>query len=271
MPELPEVETTMRGIAPVITDRTIQDVIVRQRQFRWMVDVDFESSLRGAYVENIKRRAKYLLIKTHKGTLLVHLGMSGSLRIVSATDLATKHDHVDIIFDAQTVLRFHDQRRFGALIWSVDDVNLHPLLKNLGVEPLSESFTGLYLFQLAQKRKMPVKTFLMTGQIVVGVGNIYANESLFKAGILPQRSASDLTLAECERLSHCVKNTLMDAIVQGGTTLRDFVNAQGKIGYFQQKLHVYGRAGLICTQCDETLQKIRLANRATVFCPHCQR
>ena len=271
MPELPEVETTKRGIAPFIIGKTIQHVIVRQRQFRWRIAPDFEDCLQGASIETVSRRAKYLLMATQKGTLLVHLGMSGSLRLVSQAECATKHDHVDIIFDTKTILRFHDQRRFGALIWSYDDVHLHPLLKNLGVEPLSDAFTGAYLFQLGRHRNLPVKTFLMTGQIVVGIGNIYANESLFKAGLSPIRHTCDLTLTDYEKLSESVKTVLMDAIRQGGTTLRDFVNAQGKVGYFQQKLHVYGRDGLPCTQCGSKLEKIRISNRATVFCPKCQR
>ena len=270
MPELPEVETTGRGIAPHIMGKTIGNVIVRQRQLRWLIAPDFETCLQNETIESVNRRAKYLLIKTQNGTLIVHLGMSGNLRIVTNVTPAKPHDHVDIIFDENTVLRFNDQRRFGALVWTTGEITKHPLLRDLGVEPLTEDFTSQLLFHLAKRRRVPVKTFLMNGQIVVGVGNIYANEALFMAGISPIRHAGDLSLADCEKLVACIREVLARAIEQGGTTLRDFVNADGKAGYFQQQLHVYGRGNLPCTQCTQPLQEIRLANRSTVFCPHCQ-
>ncbi len=270
MPELPEVETTGRGIAPHIVGKTIENVIVRQRQLRWLISPDFEINLHAETVESVKRRAKYLLIKTQSGSLIVHLGMSGNLRIVSHVAQTDKHDHVDIIFDSNTVLRFNDQRRFGALVWATGDVMKHPLLRDLGVEPLSTNFTAPQLYHLARGRRVPVKTFLMNGKIVVGVGNIYANEALFMAGILPTRHAGDLSLIECEKLVDCIQQVLKHAIEQGGTTLRDFVNADGKAGYFQQQLHVYGRAKRPCSQCNQPLQEIRLANRTTVFCLQCQ-
>ena len=270
MPELPEVETTGRGIAPHIVGKKIAEVVVRHRQLRWAISPDFEVSLRGEHIESVTRRAKYLLIKTLSGTLIAHLGMSGNLRIVDATAPVKKHDHVDIVFDKQTVLRFNDQRRFGALIWTTSDAMSHALLSHLGVEPLSSAFTGEYLFQLAQKRRVPIKTFLMNSHIVVGVGNIYANEALFMAGILPTRHAGELTLQACEKIVSCIQEVLASAIEQGGTTLRDFVNAQGKAGYFQQKLHVYGRGKQPCTHCGHPIQEMRLANRSTFFCMYCQ-
>ena len=270
MPELPEVETTGRGVAPHIVGKKIKAVVVRHRQLRWPISTDFESNLFGECIESVTRRAKYLLIKTSSGTLIAHLGMSGNLRIVDATSPIKKHDHVDIVFDEQTILRFNDQRRFGALIWTTGDAMSHALLSHLGVEPLSSEFTGEYLFQLAQKRRVPIKTFLMNSHIVVGVGNIYANEALFMAGILPTCHAGELTLQACEKIVSCIQKVLASAIEQGGTTLRDFVNAQGKAGYFRQQLHVYGRGKMPCTHCSHPIQEIRLANRSTFFCANCQ-
>lgn len=271
MPELPEVETTKRGISPHIVGKTIQKVIVRQRQLRWLIPAEFESDLMGATIESVQRRAKYLLLKTPSNTLIAHLGMSGHLRIVNNAAPVGKHDHVDFIFDENTVLRFNDQRRFGALVLAMGDVMQHPLLRDLGVEPLSDDFTASQLFQLSRRRRVPTKTFLMNGKIVVGVGNIYANEALFMAGILPTRHAGDLSLIDCEKLVVCIRDVLARAIKNGGTTLRDFVNADGKAGYFQQQLHVYGRGKLPCTNCTQPLHEIRLANRSTVFCSQCQR
>ncbi len=270
MPELPEVETTKRGISPHIVGKTIQKVIVRQRQLRWLIPANFETDLMGATIETVHRRAKYLLIKTTAHTLIAHLGMSGHLRIVNNAAPVGKHDHVDFVFDENTVLRFNDQRRFGALVLATGDVMKHQLLRDLGVEPLSDDFTSQQLFQLSRRRRVPTKTFLMNGKIVVGVGNIYANEALFMAGILPTRHAGDLSLIDCEKLVTCIREVLARAIENGGTTLRDFVNADGKAGYFQQQLHVYGRGKLPCPDCTQPLQEIRLANRSTVFCSHCQ-
>lgn len=270
MPELPEVETTKRGIAPHVIGKTIENVFVRQRQLRWLIADDFEQTLFGQTIESIERRAKYLLLKTQGGTLIVHLGMSGNLRIVPVNAATNAHDHVDIIFDENTVLRFNDQRRFGALVWTTGDILKHPLLRDLGVEPLTDEFTASLLFQLSRRKRVPIKTFLMAGKVVVGVGNIYANESLFLSGISPTRHAGDLSSNDCENLVVRIREVLARAIEQGGTTLRDFVNAEGKAGYFQQELHVYGRGSLPCTKCTQPLTEIRLANRTTVFCSHCQ-
>lgn len=271
MPELPEVETTGRGIAPHIVGKKIHQVIVRQRQLRWLIADDFEASLLNETIERVERRAKYLLLKTQNGTLIIHLGMSGNLRIVPANSPTNFHDHVDIIFDENTVLRFNDQRRFGALVWATGEILKHPLLRDLGVEPLTDDFTPSLLFQMSRRKRVPIKTFLMNGKIVVGVGNIYANEALFLSGILPTRHAGDLSSCDCEKLFGHIREVLAKAIEQGGTTLRDFVNADGKAGYFQQQLHVYGRGNLPCTTCAQPLTEIRLANRTTVFCSHCQK
>lgn len=270
MPELPEVETTKRGIAPHIVGKTIENVLVRQRQLRWLIVDDFEQNLHGQCIQTVERRAKYLLIKTQDGALIVHLGMSGNLRIVPAYAPANLHDHVDIIFNSGIALRFNDQRRFGALVWATGDILKHPLLRELGVEPLTDDFTSSLLFQLSRRKRMPIKTFLMNGKVVVGVGNIYANESLFLSGISPTRHAGDLSVQDCETLVFQIKAVLVRAVEQGGTTLRDFVNAEGKAGYFQQQLHVYGRANQPCTKCSQSLIEIRLANRTTVFCQNCQ-
>lgn len=271
MPELPEVETTKRGISPHVVGKKIENIIVRQRQLRWLIAEDFEQNLRDEIVESIERRAKYLLLKTQNGTLIVHLGMSGNLRIVTHETPANSHDHVDVLFEQNTVLRFNDQRRFGALVWAEGDVLKHPLLRELGVEPLTDDFTPALLFQLSRRKRVPIKTFLMNGKVVVGVGNIYANESLFLSGISPTRHAGDLSAQDCENLVFQIRDVLAKAIEQGGTTLRDFVNSEGKAGYFQQQLHVYGRGNQPCTKCALPLTEIRLANRTTVFCPHCQR
>ena len=270
MPELPEVETTKRGIAPHVVGKRIENVVVRQRQLRWLIADDFEQNLRDEIVESVERRAKYLLLKTQNGSLIVHLGMSGNLRIITSETPANLHDHVDVIFEQNTVLRFNDQRRFGALVWATGDILKHPLLRELGVEPLTDDFTPALLFQLSRRKRVPIKTFLMNGKIVVGVGNIYANESLFLSGISPTRHAGDLSAKECENLVFQIRDVLAKAIEQGGTTLRDFVNSEGKAGYFQQQLHVYGRGNQPCTKCSQPLTEIRLANRTTVFCPNCQ-
>jgi formamidopyrimidine-DNA glycosylase len=271
MPELPEVETICRGIAPHIIGQTIKQVLVRQPRLRWMVSKTLAEDLTGLTIKSVTRRAKYLLLATDQGTLLVHLGMSGRLRIMTSEQEAGKHDHVDIIFTDNTVLRYNDPRRFGAVLWTVDAVTEHKLLKDLGVEPLDDACNGELLFQLSRKRKVPIKSFIMNSHIVVGVGNIYANEALFMAGLLPTRHAGTIALDDYQRLVDCIRVVLRHAIEQGGTTLKDFVNESGQAGYFQQQLRVYGRAGLPCVDCQQALQEIRLANRTTVFCCACQK
>jgi formamidopyrimidine-DNA glycosylase len=270
MPELPEVETTRRGIAPAIQNRFIQQIIVRQPSLRWPVPDSLPQELKGQSIQSVDRRAKYLLLNTERGTLIVHLGMSGSLRILPVDHPYGKHDHVDMIFTDQTLLRFNDPRRFGAVLWTAGPVFDHPLFKNLGPEPLTAEFNGSWLYALARNRKTPVKSFIMDSHVVVGVGNIYANEALFRAGILPSRHAGKISLARFQRLAECIRHVLYEAIQQGGTTLRDFVNEAGRPGYFKQQLKVYGRAGLPCFICGEALAEIRLSGRTTVFCKHCQ-
>jgi formamidopyrimidine-DNA glycosylase len=271
MPELPEVETTRRGIAPHVEGQTIIAAVVRQPRLRWMIPESLNQTLAGLRIQSVIRRAKYLLFTTASGTLLIHLGMSGNLRILPTCQEPGKHDHVDFIFTGGTVLRFNDPRRFGAILWTSDPAEEHLLLKDLGPEPLMPSFNGELLFELSRNRKIPVKAFIMDSHIVVGVGNIYANEALFMAGILPTHPAGKISLSRFQKLADCIRIILQDAIKQGGTTLRDFVNEAGKPGYFQQQLRVYGRAGLPCTNCQQPLNETRLSNRSTVFCSHCQR
>ncbi|MEQ1530255.1 MAG: bifunctional DNA-formamidopyrimidine glycosylase/DNA-(apurinic or apyrimidinic site) lyase [Methylococcales bacterium] len=271
MPELPEVETTRLGIAPHIVGKKIQQIIIRQPKLRWPVPDALAASLIGRTINSVNRRAKYLLFTTDSGTMLIHLGMSGNLRIQTATDEVRKHDHLDFVFSEQLILRFNDQRRFGAVLWTTAPIAEHALLKDLGPEPLSDAFNGELLHCLAKNRKIPVKSFIMDSHIVVGVGNIYANEALFMAGLHPLKAAGHISLAEYQKLAACIRQILGNAIQQGGTTLRDFVNAAGKPGYFQQQLSVYGRSGLACINCANTLEEIRIANRSSVFCSQCQR
>jgi formamidopyrimidine-DNA glycosylase len=270
MPELPEVETVCRGVAPHITGRTIQQVVIRQPQMRWPVPKNLNESVSGLAIQSVSRRAKYLLFATDKGTLLIHLGMSGSLRIVTIQQELKTHDHIDFMFADDTIMRYNDPRRFGAVLWTSEPINDHPLLKDLGPEPLLPNFSGEHLHALSKNRKIPVKSFIMDSHIVVGVGNIYANEALFMAGIHPCRHAGQIDLEAYQKLAGCIRTALANAIQQGGTTLRDFVNEAGKPGYFQQQLRVYGRTGLPCVHCQQPLQETRLSNRSTVFCAACQ-
>jgi formamidopyrimidine-DNA glycosylase len=270
MPELPEVETVCRGVAPYITGRSIQQVVIRQSKLRWPVSENLNNIVSGLAIQSVSRRAKYLLFTTDKGILLIHLGMSGSLRIVTSQQAIKTHDHIDFVFADNIILRYNDPRRFGAVLWTTEPIAEHKLLKDLGPEPLLADFTGEYLHVRAKNRKVPVKSFIMDSYVVVGVGNIYANEALFMAGIHPLRHAGQITLAEYEKLADCIRTALANAIQQGGTTLRDFVNEAGKPGYFQQQLRVYGRTGLPCVQCRQLLQDVRLSNRSTVFCTRCQ-
>jgi formamidopyrimidine-DNA glycosylase len=270
MPELPEVETTCQGISPYLVGNIITAVIVRQFQLRWAVPVDLAHTLSGLQINSVTRRGKYCLLNTNAGTVILHLGMSGNLRIIHAGEKPGKHDHVDFIFKNNIVLRFNDQRRFGAVLWTKEELAAHPLLKNLGPEPLTADFNPEYLHNQALKRKIPLKTFIMDGHVVVGVGNIYASESLFLAGLLPTRTTANLSLIDCQKLVATIKNVLERAIEQGGTTLKDFVNAEGKPGYFSQSLAVYGRAAQPCYQCQNLIQQLKIGQRASYFCPVCQ-
>jgi formamidopyrimidine-DNA glycosylase len=271
MPELPEVETTRRGIAPHVEGKRVKDVLVRDGRLRWPVTPELAAALTGQKIDRIERRAKYLLLRTKTGTLLAHLGMSGSMRIVDAAEPVRKHDHVDIVFAGNKALRFHDPRRFGCMLWIEGDVDHHPLLAGLGPEPLSEEFTADYLFARSRKRSVPIKSFIMDQRSVVGVGNIYANEALFGAGISPRRKAGVVTRAQYAALVAEIKAVLTRSITAGGTTLRDFVGGDGKPGYFIQSLQVYGRGGEPCVACRSTLTEFRQGQRATVYCPKCQR
>ncbi len=268
MPELPEVETTLRGIAPHIQGRCVTQLVIRQPRLRWPIPADLP--LLGQKLVRLERRGKYLLLEFERGTALIHLGMSGSLRIVSADEPALFHDHFDIAF-GERVLRYCDPRRFGCLLWEPGDISQHALLRDLGPEPLTDDFTPAYLYQRSRKRTQAVKQFIMDSKIVVGVGNIYANESLFMAGIKPIRKAGALTRKNCEELVEHIKFVLQRSITQGGTTLRDFVGGDGKPGYFQQQLLVYGRGGEPCVNCKKPLKEVRMADRTTVYCVVCQR
>jgi len=271
MPELPEVETTCRGISPHIIDKVISDVIVRHPQLRWPIPENLAELLIGHQFVNIQRRAKYLLLKTNTTeTVIIHLGMSGNLRIVDNNQPAKKHDHVDFVFNDGTILRYNDTRRFGAILSTSKPIDQHKLISQLGPEPLSADFTGKHLYTLASNKKVAVKTFIMNGNNVVGVGNIYASESLFMAGIHPTRQAGNISLERYEKLAESIKLILQQAIDQGGTTLRDFVNEQGKPGYFQQSLAVYGRKDEQCLKCKSNIQQIKIAQRASYFCTNCQ-
>jgi formamidopyrimidine-DNA glycosylase len=269
MPELPEVETTCRGIAPHIADRRVVSVIIREPRLRWPVSPDIETHIRGARFLGVRRRAKYILMDTDRGTLMVHLGMSGSLRIMPAEAPALFHDHVDIVLDDHRCVRYHDPRRFGSMHWLSGES--HPLLDHLGPEPLAPSFSGAYLYERSRRRSTSVKQFIMDGKVVVGVGNIYANEALFMAGIHPKRAAGRVAAARYEALAGAIKNVLSNAIEQGGTTLRDFVGGDGQPGYFAQQLRVYGRQGKPCRICQTVLKEVRHGGRSTVFCRVCQR
>lgn len=271
MPELPEVETIMRGLMPELKGAIVQDVVMRHQQLRWPIPSDLKTRLYHQKIVNLSRRGKYLLIQLDNGSLIIHLGMSGSLRILDCSTSPTRHDHLDIIFSKEKLLRYNDPRRFGAVLWTDENPYEHPLIKSMGVEPLDENFTGQYLYQKSRCRQVPIKTLIMNSKIVTGVGNIYAAEALFLAKIHPIKPAGKMTLQQCEQLVDAIQNILKSAIIQGGTTLKDFVNAKGKPGYFSQKLHVYGRAGLLCTLCGSSLQRMQLGQRSSVFCNCCQK
>ncbi|RKV68482.1 MAG: bifunctional DNA-formamidopyrimidine glycosylase/DNA-(apurinic or apyrimidinic site) lyase [Neisseria sp.] len=275
MPELPEVETTLRGIAPHIEGKTVETVILRQPKLRWQVNPALGDILSGQQVLSCGRRAKYLIVRFPMGILLIHLGMSGSLRIFTPSDERIgkpgKHDHTDFVFSDGTVLRYHDPRRFGAILWYEGIEEHHPLLEKLGPEPLSEVFCADYLYARLKTQKRAVKLALMDNAVVVGVGNIYANESLFRAAVLPKRPACRVKKKECAVLVDAVKAVLRRAIETGGSTLKDFVDSNGKSGYFQQEYTVYGRHNLQCVRCGGLIVKEILGQRGTFYCPNCQK
>lgn len=270
MPELPEVETSRRGVAPYVENQRITELIVRDKRLRWPVADDLPSHLPGQTVQQLRRRAKYLLFECDHGTLMLHLGMSGRLHVLDNDLPPQKHDHVDIVFANGYRLRFTDPRRFGALLWT-SDVEQHALISHLGPEPLSTDFDGDYLYARTRNRKVCIKTLVMNAQVVVGVGNIYASEACFLSGIHPAMAASKLTRPKAQKLAEAIKTVLHNAIAAGGTTLRDFRDSEGKPGYFKQKLMVYARQTEPCRICQTPVEKIVQTQRATYFCPQCQR
>ena len=274
MPELPEVETTRRGVEPWLSGHVVERVVIRRPSLRWPIPVEDMLALQGQVVRRVRRRAKYLLVDFDQGSAVWHLGMSGSLRLVEPSEEPKKHDHVDWHLANGKVLRFHDPRRFGALLWQPHGEQLTQLA-NLGPEPLEppdvSGLTAGSLYQASRGKRQAVKLFVMDNRTVVGVGNIYANESLFLAGIRPTTPAGQISQARYERLLAFIRLVLSKAVEQGGTTLRDFVNSDGSPGYFAQQLNVYGRGGQACPTCQATLKEIRLGQRSTVYCSRCQR
>jgi formamidopyrimidine-DNA glycosylase len=271
VPELPEVETTRRGVAPHVTGQPVDALLVRERRLRWPVEAGLEGRVQGQRILAVDRRAKYLLFRLERGTLMLHLGMSGSLRVLPEARPAARHDHLDLVLGNGSVLRYTDPRRFGSLHWLPVQGAEHPLLRALGPEPLSPAFNGEHLYRLSRRRRGSVKGFIMDSRVVVGVGNIYACEALYQAGIRPNRAAGRVGLRRYQGLADAIVAVLEKAIAAGGTTLRDFVGVGGQPGYFSQQLHVYGRAGEPCTACGRPVQRLVLGQRSTFFCPHCQR
>ena len=270
MPELPEVETTLRGIEPHLLKQRIAQVTVRDPRLRWPVP-SAVAKAEGQQLVNLRRRGKYLLLELEKGGLIIHLGMSGSLRILEAATSPDKHDHIDVILENGTCLRFNDPRRFGAFLWADGVMEEHELIRNLGPEPLSGEFTTDYLHGASQGRQVAIKNFIMNGHIVVGVGNIYASEALFMAGIHPLRAAGRISKQRYAGLVDAIRDVLARAIRRGGTTLKDFVNSDGAPGYFAQELLVYDRAGSDCFQCGGAVRQKVIGQRSSYYCPTCQR
>jgi formamidopyrimidine-DNA glycosylase len=280
MPELPEVEVTRRGVAPHLEGRVVEQVVFRREGLRWPFPAHLTESLVGQRINAVGRRGKYLLIGFDTGTLIVHLGMSGHLRVLPPGVELKKHDHFDLVVrdgtqGSQTqVLRLHDPRRFGAVLWHAHDdgdIDQHILLRGLGVEPLEDSFSAELLYKATRKRSAPIKQVLLSGDIVVGVGNIYACESLFKAGISPKTPASRVSRARYDKLAAAIREILAAAIVQGGSTLKDFIAVNGQSGYFQQTYFVYDRAGVPCRNCSAPVRQIKQGQRSTFYCATCQK
>ncbi|MDC0075885.1 bifunctional DNA-formamidopyrimidine glycosylase/DNA-(apurinic or apyrimidinic site) lyase [Gammaproteobacteria bacterium] len=270
MPELPEVETTLRGIEPHILNKEITSITVRNTSLRWPVPVNsLKTNLVSNSFSSIKRRGKYLILESQKGFVLIHLGMSGCLRIFDNKSPHEKHDHVDVSFDDNSILRYTDPRRFGSFLWTTEP-DSHVLISKLGPEPLGNKFSGTYLFEKSRKKKLPVKNFIMDSQIVVGVGNIYASEALFLAGIRPKKYAGKVTHNQYESLALEIRNLLNKSIEKGGTTLRDFLGGDSQPGYFKQQLNVYGRSGQECKVCQSILKNLKIGQRGSVYCPKCQ-
>ena len=270
MPELPEVETTARGLKPLVVNQSITNVGIYRPKLRWEIPRHLPMTLKNQVIQSVKRRAKYLLVNFERGTLVLHLGMSGSIRVVPTKSALKKHEHFELTFSNNTSLRFDDPRRFGAVLWQNKGETL-PLFKSLGPEPLSNNFNAHYIFQRSRGRTQNIKTFIMNGQVVVGVGNIYASESLFLAKISPKILAGKISLKRYQILVESIKSILSEAIAKGGTTLKDFSGVDGKPGYFAQELSVYDRVDKPCLQCNGTIKKITQNQRATYYCSKCQK
>jgi formamidopyrimidine-DNA glycosylase len=270
MPELPEVETTRRGIAPHISGQRIRRVTIRQPKLRWPIPKDLPAILKGRKVLSVDRRGKYLLFTFHHGTLIIHLGMSGSLRILPAQTGPQKHDHFDLVLSSGLQLRLRDPRRFGAVLWTDQPATNHPLLAALGPEPLDEKFCGDYLHARGKDRRTTIKQLIMESKTVVGVGNIYANESLFRAAIHPGRQCNRISQKRYHTLAIAIREVLTEAIAQGGTTLRDFLKEDGEPGYFAQSLQVYGKPGEPCPRCGQRIRVKTISQRSSYYCPDCQ-
>ena len=270
MPELPEVETTRRGIEPLVSGARVDRVAIRERRLRWPIPRAVERNLTGSTMLGVRRRAKYLLLESERGTAIAHLGMSGSFSVVSADAEPGVHDHYDLVFDGGKVLRFNDPRKFGSLLWGGREPLHHKLLAELGPEPFSTEFTGGWLKQRSRGRRVAVKSFLMMPAVVAGMGNIYASEALFRAGIHPRRAAGRIALRRYEVLTRAIHDVLSEAIEAGGTTLRDFADARGRPGYFAQRLDVYDRAGLSCRRCNAEIRRAVIGQRASYYCTRCQ-
>jgi formamidopyrimidine-DNA glycosylase len=271
MPELPEVETTRRGVDKHVVGRRIVALALHESRLRWKVPASLPEKIAGRLIQRTGRRAKYLLLELDGGTLLLHLGMSGSLRVLPAETPRILHDHFDLLLDSGVTLRFNDPRRFGSLHYTTDDPNLHPLLKRLAPEPFDAAFDTDYLWRVTRRRRVAIKQLIMNSTLVVGVGNIYASEALFRARVKPRRQARTLTRKEVAKLARAVRDVLNLAIRVGGTTLRDYVGADGNPGYFRQKLYVYDRAGKPCRVCKTPIRQITQGQRSTYFCPSCQK
>src|SRR3989338_3868791 len=271
MPELPEVEITLRGLARHLTGQTIAKVVIRNARLRWPIPKNLPKLLHGKTIRALKRRGKYLLVEFDHGTLILHLGMSGSLCILPAKMPAEKHDHLDLVLGNGMLMRLRDPRRFGAVLWHSSDVSAPPLLAALGPEPLQPEFDAAHLYRDTRNKTAAIKPVIMDNRVVVGVGNIYANEALFRAGIRPQLAAGKLSRERCARLVEAIRATLIEAIGKGGSTLRDFVDSDGKPGYFQQHYRVYGRGGEPCRACGTPIKQLRRGQRSGFYCPKCQR
>jgi formamidopyrimidine-DNA glycosylase len=271
LPELPEVETTRRGLAPYVRRRRITSLAVYEPRLRWRVARDLPRRVAGQRIVRVGRRAKYLLLGLESGTLLLHLGMSGNLRAVPAATPRRTHDHFDLVLDSGLALRFNDPRRFGSLLYTSGEPHGHPLLAHLGPEPFSAAFDADYLYRITRGRRVAIKQLLMNSRLVVGVGNIYASEALFRARLRPGRAARTLSRADAARLVRAVRTVLRQAIDKGGTTLRDYLGADGAPGYFRQRLYVYERRGKPCRRCGSPVRAVIQGQRSTYYCPSCQK